>query len=210
MDSLRKELQAVSTKLYLEHNSNFLIVDAILDGLIKMSEHKASYQVSYSNGAVPTHIEEPVGEMLFGYIFKYQDGKITINSKPLDDLANMVYVNKIKNFFSHENSEAPDSFTLTNFTLKSKDIFEPYSYFRKGQDRGVVYMLIEDKLLDTTYDYTVIYNLEGLFINYTKVSEMSAMKYTLYINKNGFTPNSPKDQLYIDKKQIKCDRGHKF
>ncbi len=219
IDSIRKEMQKVSTQLYVEHKKNFLIIDAILDGMIKLNPKTPSYQVSYSNGGASTHTVPPADEPSFVYMFRYQDGKITINNKPLDDVANMVYANKIKNFFSHDDGGMPNSFTLSDyFGLRLKDIFMPYSSFRKGltldmgtfSDRNVVNMLVEDKLLDTTYDYTVIYSQEGLFINHIKVDEMPATKYTFYINQNGFSPSSPKDQLYIDKKQIKCNKSPGF
>lgn len=216
VDSLRKELQKVSLQLYKDHNRNFLIVDAILDGLIKMSPYAFSSTTFSCNGKSTSYIDQPSEpKQVFSYIFVYQDGAIKISDKPLNDVENMIYFNKIKFFYSHGNDALPHTFTLSNFFLDLKDIFDPSSSFRRGTtlpwgscpDRTIINMLVEDKLLDTSTDYKVVYDIDGLFINNEMLGVMTATKYIFYINEHGFTPKSAADRLYIDKKNIRCNTG---
>ena len=217
VDSLRKELQKVSLQLYKDHNRNFLIVDAILDGLIETNPNAFSSTTFTSNGKSTSYIDQPdEANQVFSYTFAYQDGAIKINGKYLDDVKNMIYKNKIAFFYSHGTDTMPPSFTLINLFLKLKEIFDPYSSFRKGRtlnnpnsfsDRTVVNMLVDDKLLDTSGNYVVVYTNQGLFVQNTWLSTMVATKYILYINDKGFTAEGPADKLYIDKKGLKCNKN---
>jgi len=225
MDSIRNELQKVSLQLYTGHNRNFLIVDAILDGLIKINPNAnvTSSTTINSNGKSTTYNDQPdETKQIFSYMFVYQDGAIKINGKPLNDMENIIYRNKVNNFYSHGNDTVPNNFTITNYFLNLKDIFTPYSSFRKGQtsntdqtlnnidafsDRSIVNMLVDDKLLDTSGEYLVMYTSQGLFVQNTRLPNEAATKYILYINSKGFTAQSPTDQMHIDKNNIRCKKG---
>ena len=170
-DSFKNELQKVSLTMYECHDRNFVIVDAIIDGFIKPYDR---------------------------YSFSYQNGIVIINNYRLDDVTNMVYSNKIKNFFSRNHMSTQNGFSMTNnATISPKDIFNPSSRFRtenkpvnpaiQNKYDQITNMLIADKLIDTLLIYTIKYDPQGLYISNKKVDELIGFKYVTFIN-NLFGP----------------------
>ena len=190
-DSLKNELRKVSDEMSENGNQNFLIVDALADTFIHF----------YSGG----------------YTFYYKHDIVIINYNPLDEPANTRYVNKIKKYLYPESPSSDNSTSMsTRLSITFNDVFNPSSTFRKGnntnsrimkiyQDRTVINMLVADNLLDTTKKYKVVYNESGLLINNNPLDIISAAKYMLYFNKEGFTPKEKADELIIDNKNIKLN-----
>ena len=186
MDSLKNELQKVSLTMYKNHDRNFIIVDAIIDGFMQINAK--TYSFSYANDVV------------------------IINNHKLDDVYNMIYVNKIKNFFSWSREGPGVGFSMTyNTPITLVDIFNTSSYFRKQYNpastetqekyRQLVNMLASDKLIDTSRYYIIIYKPEGLFLNNKRLEDMFALKYLAFINKElGATRQS--DMFMIDKTHV--------
>jgi hypothetical protein len=197
--SVKNELRTLSNQMLSAHNDNFIILDAIVDGYVTIGG-KAS--VIYENDIV------------------------TINDKQIPDPKKSWYVDKIRLFQSAQINDkdkikgdagATTRFYVIDLKVTLAEIFDTASSFRKNlaqhlptheevlkqeEDKAMlVGMLAADKLIDTSTDFTIRYNILGLFLNNVKVEEAVAAKFVKYINVHWLLAKEKSDYLYVDKTQ---------
>lgn len=191
-DSIKMELNKVSLQIFVEHNRNFLIVDAILDGLIV--------------------IDSP-------YTFEYDNGKMSINSEPLPAAFKNKYTDKLNAFKAMEQPGQVNTFSMYRSGITLKEIFDPSSIFRKSESelykfgnmpdtKSIKEFFSKGKMIDTAGQYTIRYNVKGLFINDKKVPDPAAKKYISFINDAGFKPEQLSDYLYITRTESSMSSKH--
>jgi hypothetical protein len=185
-DSLKNELQKVSLNMYASKDRNFVIVDAIIDGFIQPNTR---------------------------YNFSFKNGIVKIDNMQLYDVKNMVYANKIQNFFSRQHLGANNnSFSMTNnVPLTLNDIFNPSSRFRtenkplnpeiESKYRHIVNIFAADKLIDTSKYYVIKYDSKGLFINGKQIDDLTALKYIGLIH-DEFRNMQSSNVFFIDKSHL--------
>ncbi len=198
-DSVRNELRTLSNKMLFAHNDNFIILDALVDGYVTIGG-KAS--------------------------IVYENDIVTINDKQIPDPKKSWYVDKIRLFQSAQTNDKDklngDAGTTTRFYVINRkvtlaEIFDTASSFRKNvvprlstreevlkqkQAKVVlVDMLAADKLIDTSADFTIRYNILGFFLNNVKVDEAVGAKFVKYINATWLVVKEKSDYLYMDKEQ---------
>jgi hypothetical protein len=171
-DSLRNELKKVSDELYGQKNSNFMIVDAILDGQIKSDVH---------------------------YAFSC-DSIVIINNKHLAPALEKRYIGKLNQMGSPNSKTTRFSRegTVTLKELFDSSSFFRQSFDRNPNfliRKQLIPLLTEDLLLDTTTSYTVFYDSSGLYLNNVRLKDNTAAKYIQLIQSLGYYPHSKRDNL---------------
>ena len=193
-DSLKHELQKISTEMFLAHNDNFIIVDALIDG----------YVVPGGKASIIN-----------------KDSLLTINDEPIPDPRRGWYLDKIKAFYAAQQTEqdriigasTSSGFYVTILKINLADIVNRKSSFRTytpppqltraevdKQQKDLAefrQMLATDKLIDTTQYYIVRYNILGFFVNEQRAEEHIAEKYIRYLNAHWLTVKDKEDMMYI-------------
>ena len=184
-DSMKLELQRVSNIMYHDTDNNFIVVDAIIDGLIPLDEF---YELGYKNG------------------------EVEINYAPLPTDKAVAYAKKISKFLVRNGSKDSSAFSMRCDGTKLADIFDTASTFRKTwvhdihiamdpnllfNTKPILELLISDNVIDSA-NYDIVYNLHGLFINNIKLSSSKAAKYIKLINAQGYSPEKGGDEMELE------------
>ena len=177
-DSLRQELSKVSAQLLQEKNNNFIIVDALLDNLVKLNS---------------------------GYKAAYKDGMLHINDKELPAALKEKYLGKIQSVCSSGISSF--SMSAMSLTLKEifdptsnfRTPFQLGTMQKPDIERPLTQMLVKDGVVDTTKDYSILYCQAGLFVNNKLLPADKSLKYIRFINMSGFIPKMPTDNLKFNR-----------
>jgi hypothetical protein len=179
-DSMKSELRKIGKLMCDEKNQNFIIIDGLADGLIQAGVH---YDIRYNNGPLLINEKVPPPEILSRYH------------------ADLLLFFDETNAFGETNSRDSHTFSLMG-SITLKEIFNANSGFRKPFQlenefiRGMlVEVLVKDKKLDTSKDYSIIYDANGLYLNNELLSKKDAAKYIQMINTLGFTPTSSRAEL---------------
>lgn len=161
------KLTAISKEMFENGNSNFVIVDAIKDGLIKPGE---SYTVMYAAD------------------------QFTIEGKALTDATIKTYKERIAAFYE-KTGQGITFVRMTSDGTKMETILDPASSFRKQKEltledvdkqhhkgftantKKISEALITDKLISTEDGYKFEYNAKGFFVNGKKLKGAAAKKY---------------------------------
>jgi|GEM_PF-3032354 len=104
-DSMKHELMRVSDIMYRQGDNNFIVVDAIVDGLIPLGVY---YKLSYKNST------------------------ITINDNDLPANLASSYNDKALRFIIHNGGDGTSSFSVRCDGAKLSDIFDPNSIMRQS------------------------------------------------------------------------------
>jgi hypothetical protein len=195
--SLADKLTAISDEMYANGNDNFIIVDAVRDGII---------------------LPEST------YSFMYLEGGFTFNHMALSKKFTAIYENKMKKFFDEFNNGHDFFISITGSKASMKDILNDESTFRKGNrinkelqkakptantntytintrtasTDGIIKAMIEDRLITNKHNYTVKWNMAGIYVNGKKLKGDVAEKYnTMFENQAGFKPAKGEDGIVI-------------
>jgi hypothetical protein len=160
--SLKDSLQAVSDEMYAKKNDNFILVDAIKDGIL------------------------PVGA---SYSFLYKDGVINFNHKPLTEPLQQRYKQRFEAILP---STQGVSFSESGDTLKLDQIFDTTSSFRKNsqsislnndkRDTIIVSHMQRDGLIDTMQKLDILYTQEQITVNGKKLKGGTYASYQKLFN----------------------------
>lgn len=193
-DSVKNKLKEVSSIMYRQRNENFVIVDAIIDGLVQLD---SAYSCFYDKGDISINDKKLTGALKK----KYTD-KTRMMYDPNPNKSHSFSMSCSSGVGLNEIFNAASSFRkpLPIFSFE-KDDFQPY--------RPVVIELVKDRLVDTATKYTIRYNINGLFIDDIEVPKNKAERYKRLINTIGFAPKAAGDQLYIDREQTTYSSSNK-
>lgn len=179
---LNTTLDNISRQMEKERNSNFMIVQAYKDGLVKEGEP---------------------------FSFMYQAGKVSLNNRELTGYEQQKYSQMYKNYLGKGRENGMYSYETGG--LKLEEILNPASGFRKStavsykqitkhNARGnrvikVIKREMErDGLMTSPDSYSIEYNSEGVFLNgLTPPSDLYAKYERLCIAYLGHKPASEND-----------------
>jgi hypothetical protein len=199
--SLDTKLATISDEMFANGNDNFIIVDAIRDGIIAPEST---------------------------YNFTYLEGGFTFNQLALSKKFTTIYESKMKKFFDQFNNGHDYFLSIIGSKASMKDILNDESTFRKGNriDKalqkaktsenvptdtktytvntktvstdGIIKAMIEDGLIVNKHNYAVKWNMEGIHVNGKKLKGDVAEKYkTMFENQAGFKPTKGGDGIVI-------------
>ncbi|MBS1773140.1 MAG: hypothetical protein JST82_09770 [Bacteroidetes bacterium] len=200
--SLDNQLSAISDEMFANGNENFIIVDAIKDGVIEPEKT---------------------------YSFMYTNGSFTFNQQALSKKLATGYEKKMKKYFDQFNNGHDFFISITGSKASMKDIFNEESTFRKTNrvnkelqqpkeiktaasnivthtidntkttsTDGIVKAMIQDGLITNKNNYTVKWNLNGIFVNGKKLKGDMAEKYeTMFEAQAGFKPTKGEEGIVI-------------
>lgn len=184
---LADQLTAVSDELYNKGDENYILVDAVRDGIITPDKR---------------------------YSFNYDWGHFTFNEQRIDKSTEAVYAAKIKKFLDANNGGHDMSIIMNDNKISMKDILDEKSTFRnktltfgnredflkknedivkrhqeiskKQQEIGrkqteytnkIIDAMLEDGLLSKKKPMHIRWNLKGVFVNDKKLKGELAEKY---------------------------------
>lgn len=174
------KLNLLSRKMYDAGNKNFLLADAVKDGLLTE--------------------EQP-------YSYEYNDGEVIINGEQLLEPYRSRYAEKMEAFLQHQ-GDAHRQFAVTGSTLnldklynekRSKGANDKESEKQRKLDE-VVTAMVSDGLLEENEPIKLMWYPSGLYVNGNKLEGEQEKKYTaLMQDAVGFKPKLSTDS-YIYKK----------
>ncbi len=195
----KDELYSISSVMFLEGDLNYIVVDAVRDGLLKDGEH---YDIEHKNGIV---------------IFK---------GKSMTVAQQRPYNTRYNRFIKEHDKSARFAGSLEG-TVKLSDILNPSSSFRMKPEVPVfvpgtsttysdyiIYEMHKDGLVDTAHEVRMEYSPRGIFANGVPVRGALAEKYKALFLKSDptlrrgkkisvlWTPDKPETQNGEKKTQI--------
>lgn len=152
------KLNAISRKMFDEGNRNFLLIDAVKDGLLLE-------QLPYS--------------------YEYNDGDISFNGEQLSEPYRSRYVEKMEAFLKKQGS-VHSAFAVTGSSL-SLDKLQKEQRSKKGKDKDsdkeekldkIITAMAADSLLDEKESINLKWYPNGLYVNNNKLEGEKEKKYT--------------------------------
>lgn len=184
--ALHDQLAQIAQQMYDEGNRNFILIEALNDGLLQ--ERRA-------------------------YDFTYIAGSILVDGKELPAGVKEKYEMRFKDFLlAHENN-VNGYYSFRSDGLKMEDIVNPGSSIRKKQAPAesfaridgrtfsdhLVYTMYRDGLLDTTR-YLIEYKKSGVFVNHKKLDGALGEKYRIMLAEGeGYVPKTDKEVTTIQR-----------
>lgn len=194
--SLSDKLTAISDELFQNGNENYILVDAVKDGIIIPGHH---------------------------YNFSYLGESITFDDKPLPQSLSKTYSEKLERFFKTNNGGNMALISLRGTKMKMDDILDEQSTFRKKKDTfhaggistheidqqaigrkqteytdRIIKEMVKDKLVKDTDKLKIKWDMTGVYVNDKKLKGLIADKYnTMFEKAAGFTPKKIKDGVTI-------------
>jgi len=184
--TLHEKLAAVAQQMYDEGNTNFILVEALNDGLI---QERQPYSVIYTAKDFVFNGKQASGEMKDKYVKRYQDF-----------LASRGYTGCGYGSFRGDG-------------LKLEEIFDAKSKFRQkpapaqmvmptGQSftEQVLQSMVNDGLLDSVRaDYVIEYKKDGVYLNHKKLEGAAGRKYwKIFTEGEGYIPRTDSDGVRME------------
>ncbi len=174
------KLNAISQKMFDEGNRNFLLIDAVKDGLLLE-------QLPYS--------------------YEYDDGDISFNGEQLSEPYRSRYAEKMEAFLKKQGS-VHSAFSVTGSSL-SLDKLQKEQRSKKGKDKDseqeekldkIITAMAADSLLDEKESINLKWYPNGLYVNNNKLEGENEKKYTALLEDAiGYKPRFSTDS-YIFKR----------
>lgn len=168
------KLNAISRKMFDEGNKNFLLIDAVKDGLL---------------------LEK------MPYSYEYDDGDISLNGEQLSEPYRSSYAEKMEAFLKKQGS-VHSAFSITGSSLsldklqkEQKGKKGKYSDSEKDEKMNeVITAMAADSLLDEHEPINLKWYPNGLYVNNNKVEGEKEKKYTALLEDIiGYKPRFPGD-----------------
>lgn len=194
---LSDKLATISDELFRNGNENYILVDAVKDGILVPGKQ-------YNISILP--------------------GSITFNEKPLEQSANKVYEEKMKKFFEANNGGNTAVISLRGSKITMDEILDEHSTFRSRKvtfkprnatqdlieanvlngkrqteytDR-IIKEMVKDKLVKDKDKLKIKWNMTGVYVNDKKLKGWLADKYnTMFEKETGFIPLKMEDGVVI-------------
>lgn len=177
------KLNAISRKMFDDGNKNFLLIDAIKDGLL---------------------LEK------MPYTYEYDNGDISLNGEQLSEPYRSRYAEKMEAFLKKQGS-VHSAFSITGSSL-SLDKLQKEEQGKKGKNsdrekeeklNAVITAMAADSLLDESQPINLKWYPNGLYVNNNKLEGELEKKYTaLMEDALGQKPRFPGDS-YIHRRGAK-------
>lgn len=177
------KLNAISQKMFEEGNKNFLLIDAMKDGLLQEK---------------------------LPYTYEYDNGDISFNGEQLSEPYRSHYAEKMEAFLKKQGS-VHSAFSITGSSL-SLDKLQKEQRSKKGKDKDseqkekldkIITAMAADSLLDEKDPVNLKWYPNGLYVNNNKLEGELEKKYTaLMEDALGHKPRFPGDS-YIHKRDAK-------
>lgn len=168
------KLNAISRKMFDEGNKNFLLIDAVKDGLL---------------------LEK------MPYSYEYDDGDVSFNGEQLSEPYRSRYAEKMEAFLKKQGS-VHNAFSITGSSL-SLDKLQKEEQGKKGKYSDsekdekmneVITAMAADSLLDEHEPINLKWYPNGLYVNNNKVEGEKEKKYTALLEDIiGYKPRFPGD-----------------
>ena len=187
--SLNEQLMTISEEMFRNGNENYIIVDAIRDGILQP--------------------EAPCN-------FSYLNESFTFNQFALSKKYAFTYEKKIKQFFENYNEGHDFAIFMNLSKVSMKDIMNAESTFRKNSrimdvkpavniptpkttnTDGIIKAMLQDGLITNRKNYTVKWNMTGVYVNGKKLKGEAAEKYnTLFEAQAGYKAKMPENGITI-------------
>lgn len=168
------KLNAISRKMFDEGNKNFLLIDAVKDGLLQEK---------------------------MPYSYEYDDGDVSFNGEQLSEPYRSRYAEKMEAFLKKQGSISSafsvtgSSLNLDNLQKEQKGKKGKYSDSEKDEKMNeVITAMAADSLLDEHEPINLKWYPNGLYVNNNKVEGEKEKKYTALLEDIiGYKPRFPGD-----------------